>query len=347
MEIGTADVEAVIDMSIGDEVRAHINDGICMGVEVAASDIREGEEEFEAEASAGGTIKVEVDLRVKSVVNKDVPDHVIADGAVKVTYETLGDLVHRFHDHTEEILVHQFRDRVDSLRHHMALSQEEFCQIYRDRDDLEGDLEDWSRLLRGVMATPVIPISLDFSEESVGSHVPRVILFGALPAIILVILEVLTEVPIIHANPLVAPKVGPVSITSPTGVLDLVDYSSSDSDPSEDSLPPAPELPLAVPFGRPYRIHLNRPRKLLTARKRVPARRLSWRRVSHHSSDHRSSPNFTLDSSSSGSSLDSSSVHSLGRGASGQTHSGPSTRVASSRLVFPIMTLRYSKAFSH
>nr|GEZ81067.1 hypothetical protein [Tanacetum cinerariifolium] len=149
MEIGIADVEAVIDMSIGDEVRAHINDGICMGVEVAASDIREDEEEFEAEASAGGMIKVEVDPRVKSVVNKDVLDHVIADGAVKVTYETLGDLVHRFHDHTEEIPVHQFRDWVDSLRHHMALSQEEFCQIYRDRDDLGGDLEDWSRLLRG------------------------------------------------------------------------------------------------------------------------------------------------------------------------------------------------------
>ncbi|GKF12118.1 hypothetical protein Tco_0050044 [Tanacetum coccineum] len=27
------------------------------------------------------------------------------------------------------------RDRVDSLRHHMALSQEEFCQIRMDRDD--------------------------------------------------------------------------------------------------------------------------------------------------------------------------------------------------------------------
>ncbi|GKF53322.1 hypothetical protein Tco_0160232, partial [Tanacetum coccineum] len=36
----------------------------------------------------------------------------------------------------------------------------------------------------------------------------------------------------------------------PTGVLDLVDYSSSsDSDPSEDSLPPVPDLPLVSPFG--------------------------------------------------------------------------------------------------
>ncbi|GKE34077.1 hypothetical protein Tco_1453399, partial [Tanacetum coccineum] len=32
------------------------------------------------------------------------------EGAVEVTYKTLGDLVQRFHDHTEEILVH--RDQV-------------------------------------------------------------------------------------------------------------------------------------------------------------------------------------------------------------------------------------------
>nr|GFA88066.1 hypothetical protein [Tanacetum cinerariifolium] len=39
------------------------------------------------------------------------------------------------------------------------------------------------------------------------------------------------------------------SVILPTGVLDLVDYSSSfDSDPSEDSLPVAPELPLVSPF---------------------------------------------------------------------------------------------------
>ncbi|GKG44600.1 hypothetical protein Tco_0486038, partial [Tanacetum coccineum] len=51
------------------------------------------------------------------------------------------------------------------------------------------------------------------------------------------------------ADPLVAPKVGAVSVISHTGVLDLLDYSSFfDSDPSEDSLPIAPELPLVSPF---------------------------------------------------------------------------------------------------
>ncbi|GJZ20153.1 reverse transcriptase domain-containing protein [Tanacetum coccineum] len=47
IETSTADVEAIADLSIGDKVRAHTEDGIGMGVEIAASDIREDEEEFE------------------------------------------------------------------------------------------------------------------------------------------------------------------------------------------------------------------------------------------------------------------------------------------------------------
>nr|GEW65888.1 hypothetical protein [Tanacetum cinerariifolium] len=68
----------------------------------------------EVESSARGTIEAEVDPRVRLVVDydvresvrEDVPDHVIADGAVKVTYKTLGDLLQRFHDHAVEIPVH-------------------------------------------------------------------------------------------------------------------------------------------------------------------------------------------------------------------------------------------------
>nr|GEV76322.1 hypothetical protein [Tanacetum cinerariifolium] len=186
------------------------------------------------------------------------------------------------------------------------------------------------------MAASIIPISSDSSEGSVGSHVPRMILFGVIPAIIHVIPMVPAKVPIVPADPLVALEVGAVSVTSPVKVLDLVDYSSfSNYDPSKDSLPLAPELssPLelsshdtlapsseflhapvvvlpgirrwpailvrpseAIPFGRPYRTHSNRPRKLLTTRKRVGpfhARRLAWRHVSHHLSDRYSSPDFT------------------------------------------------------
>ncbi|GJT27724.1 hypothetical protein Tco_0907999 [Tanacetum coccineum] len=57
------------------------------------------------------TVEVKVDPRVGPVINddvhesiiEDVPDHVTANGAIEVTYETLGDLVQRFHDHTVEI----------------------------------------------------------------------------------------------------------------------------------------------------------------------------------------------------------------------------------------------------
>ncbi|GJY76967.1 retrovirus-related pol polyprotein from transposon TNT 1-94 [Tanacetum coccineum] len=83
----------------------------------------------------------------------------------------------------------------------------------------------------------------------------------------------------------------------------------------------------AIPFGRPYRTHLNGPRKLLTARKRVgplPARRLAWRRASPCFLDHR----LTFFSSSS----DSSPVHSSGLDAPDQAHSGSSTRDVPPRL---------------
>nr|GEU71795.1 hypothetical protein [Tanacetum cinerariifolium] len=99
------------------------------------------------------------------------------------------------------------------------------------------------------MAAPVIPILSDSSEESVGSHVSRVILFGTIPTSILVILVVPAEVLIAPADPLGSPEVGSIYVILPSEVLDLVDYSSSyDSNPSEDFLPISPELPLVSPF---------------------------------------------------------------------------------------------------
>ncbi|GKB02048.1 hypothetical protein Tco_0830092 [Tanacetum coccineum] len=75
------------------------------------------------------------------------------------------------------------------------------------------------------MAAPIISISFDSSMESVGSRAPRVILFGAIPAII----PVIPEVPIVPADPLVAPDVGIVSVASPAGVI-------FDEEKSESSL---------------------------------------------------------------------------------------------------------------
>ncbi|GKG39576.1 hypothetical protein Tco_0463721, partial [Tanacetum coccineum] len=60
---------------------------------------------------------------------------------------------------------------------------------------------------------------------------------------------IISKVPIVPSDPIVAPEVGTVSVVSSSGVLDLGDYSSfSDFSPSEDSLPPVLDLPLVSPF---------------------------------------------------------------------------------------------------
>nr|GEX42249.1 MAK10-like protein [Tanacetum cinerariifolium] len=171
----------------------------------------------------------------------------------------------------------------------------------------------------------VIPTSSDSSEESVGSHVPRVIIFGAIPAIIHV---VPAEVLIVPADPLVALKVAVVSVTSPAGVLDLVDYSSlSVSDPSKDSLPLAPELPLVSPFLCSDDLEVDSESE--------PAKQRPDR---HESLTIHDAMVLRCTSNSSSSGLSADSLL--------DTSSGPSTRFASPRLVYPpVMTPRYSEAF--
>ncbi|GKA18125.1 hypothetical protein Tco_0697962 [Tanacetum coccineum] len=96
IEISTADAEAVANLGISDGVGAHTKDGIGMGVKITASDIREDEEEFE---TAQRQLEAgRENLRVRALL-----------------------CIERY--------------QVDSLCHHMALLQEEFCQIRTDHDD--------------------------------------------------------------------------------------------------------------------------------------------------------------------------------------------------------------------
>ncbi|GJR07695.1 hypothetical protein Tco_0790347 [Tanacetum coccineum] len=125
-----------------------------------------------------------------------------------------------------------------------------------------------------IMAALAIVISSDSSDESVGSLPSWVILFGAIPAVIPSIPVTASE---IFATAPVAPVVETTIVAPPTGLRDLIQE--------------------AIPFGQPYRTHLNGPRKLLTTRKRVGpilARRLAWRRVSPHALDHRSSSSSSI-----------------------------------------------------
>ncbi|GJW78002.1 hypothetical protein Tco_0139684 [Tanacetum coccineum] len=146
----TADVEAVADLGIGDGVGAPTKDGIGMGVEVAIGDIREDKKEFEAEASTGGTMEIAVDQLVTDGISEstggDVPDlkgtlydiaHYMSELVASGKRAGLADRIRSlgWENLRVRALLCIERDRVDSLRCHMALSQEEFRQICRDCDD--------------------------------------------------------------------------------------------------------------------------------------------------------------------------------------------------------------------
>ncbi|GJX55153.1 hypothetical protein Tco_0285050 [Tanacetum coccineum] len=125
----------------------------------------------------------------------------------------------------------------------------------------------------------------------------------------------------------------------PTGLCVLVPNKGSESDSPDEMSSPEHRFPRKPAYFTIHKApihvlrlltHLNGPRKLLIARKRVgplPARRLTLRHASPRSPDHHSS--------SSSSSSDSLPVHSLGLDASDQAHSGSSTRDVSPRLCYP------------
>ncbi|GJZ64988.1 hypothetical protein Tco_0621684 [Tanacetum coccineum] len=216
------------------------------------------------------------------------------------------------------------------------------------------------------MAASAIIISSDSLDESVGSPPSRVILFGDIPTVIpstsVAALETSTIAPVISSA---APMVETTLVASPTGLCSLVPYTGSDSDSQMTfvdtcslgrqgnktrpfiihmSLLLLLLLPAgihriwsgllstgeAIPFGRPYRTHLNGPRKLLTARR-------LWDLFPSRSYLHQGMHHLVLRSrsSSSSSSSDSSPVHSLGLDAPDQAHSGSSTRDVSPRLCYP------------
>nr|GFC14765.1 hypothetical protein [Tanacetum cinerariifolium] len=67
------------------------------------------EMDVDVERSNGIEIDPEIQAEIDECINyaDALRDRGIDEGAVEVTYKTLGDLVQRFHDHTEEISVHR------------------------------------------------------------------------------------------------------------------------------------------------------------------------------------------------------------------------------------------------
>ncbi|GJR71309.1 hypothetical protein Tco_0083674 [Tanacetum coccineum] len=128
------------------------------------------------------------------------------------------------------------------------------------------------------MTASAIAISSNSSDESVGSSPSRVSVFGNIPTVI-------------PSTSVVAPETSTISILLFI-CRSCVSIAVCYCDRPGIGFVERPAILIrpgeAIPFGRPYRTHLNRSRKLLTARKRVgplPARRLACRYASPRSSD--------------------------------------------------------------
>ncbi|GJU85023.1 putative reverse transcriptase domain-containing protein, partial [Tanacetum coccineum] len=102
--------EPHLEHDINLEIQAEINECIAYADALRARGIDarvvvEAIDREEIETGTRGLVKVRVETVMNPTVPDDIPKPAQEEGAVKVTYETLGDLVQRFHDHTEEILV--------------------------------------------------------------------------------------------------------------------------------------------------------------------------------------------------------------------------------------------------
>nr|GFC16477.1 hypothetical protein [Tanacetum cinerariifolium] len=175
------------------------------------------------------------------------------------------------------------------------------------------------------MAMLVISVSLDSSQDSVGTPAGRVILFGTILTTIPDTIPVIT-LPTTQTDTTVIPT--ETTIIAPT-IPPSLDYTptSPDYSPTFDTESPviprhrvmilAPRQP--IPHGRPYRYHPNGPIHMMTARKRVGPLHIQQLAV-RHSVDHYLSYYFSLDDSARDSSFDSSSE------ASSDFHSDSSSR---------------------
>ncbi|GJY84088.1 putative reverse transcriptase domain-containing protein [Tanacetum coccineum] len=132
---------------------AEINEGIAYADALRAGGIDvkvvvETVAREEVETSARGTVMVSDDRVTHLVVSDDIPKPAQEEGAIEVTYKTLGDLVQIFHDHIMEIPVHRVQVIKSTQRDqgHMIVAtgqqgtmmSERICELERDNTRLRG-----------------------------------------------------------------------------------------------------------------------------------------------------------------------------------------------------------------
>ncbi|GJR81868.1 hypothetical protein Tco_0152653 [Tanacetum coccineum] len=96
----------------------------------------------EVETSTRGTVEVRDDRVTHPVVSDDIPEPAQEERAIEVTYETLGEFVQRFHDHTMEIPIHrvQIIESIQRDQGHMIVATGQQSAVLSERiSELERD----------------------------------------------------------------------------------------------------------------------------------------------------------------------------------------------------------------
>ncbi|GJX44039.1 putative reverse transcriptase domain-containing protein [Tanacetum coccineum] len=107
-------------------------------------------DEYETETGVRGPVEVRVERVTHPVMPEDIPEPA-QEGAVEATYETLGDLVQRFHDHTQAIPVHRIQaiEGVQREQGHRIVGVESAVIALTERI---AELERDNRRLRGTVS---------------------------------------------------------------------------------------------------------------------------------------------------------------------------------------------------
>nr|GEV74580.1 hypothetical protein [Tanacetum cinerariifolium] len=132
--------EPHLEHDIDPEIQVEIDDCIAHvdALRARGIDARVVVEAVDREEIKTGT-KGPVDVRVERVTHPAVPDDIHKldqeEGAIEVTYETLGGLVQRFHDHTKKIPVHRVQaiEGVQRDQEHMILATSQQSVVLSER----------------------------------------------------------------------------------------------------------------------------------------------------------------------------------------------------------------------
>ncbi|GJX30496.1 hypothetical protein Tco_0238575 [Tanacetum coccineum] len=144
--------EPHLEQDIDPEIQAEIDE--CFAYADALRDrgidarvVVEAVDREESETGTRGPVEVRVERVTHPVMPEDTPEPV-QEGAVEVTYETLGDLVQRFHDHTEAIPVHRIQviegvqreqgRRIVGVESAVTVLTERIAELERDNRRLRG-----------------------------------------------------------------------------------------------------------------------------------------------------------------------------------------------------------------